>query len=130
MADGHSWARQLGLAWSIEPPGLVATFLPGPDLRGRPGYLHGGLAATVLDEVMAGLGWALDSRHTVTATLSLKYRAPVPLDGRPVRAESWRDRAEARRVQRVFGRLVLADGTVAVEAEGLFVAVDADAGDE
>jgi hypothetical protein len=70
---------------------------------------------------MAALGYVLDNVRTVTATLSLRYRLPVPIDGRPVRIEAWRDGSRAgRRVQRVHGRLLLADGVVAVEAEGLF----------
>jgi hypothetical protein len=60
----------------------------------------------------------------VTATLNLRYRKGVPLDGSPVRAEAWRDPARAaRKVQTRHGRLILADGSVAVEATGLFVAV-------
>lgn len=111
----------LGLRFTKEPPGLVATFDPKPGHRGPPGFLHGGIAATVLDETMASLGWALDDVACVTATLELKYRKAVPLDGRPVRIEAWRERVEARRTQRVQGRLLLADGSVAVEASGIFV---------
>jgi acyl-coenzyme A thioesterase PaaI-like protein len=111
----------LGLVFRKEPPGLVAVFEPKPGHRGPPGFLHGGIAATVLDETMASVGWAMDDVPCVTATLELKYRKPVPLDGRPVRIEAWRDRVEPRKMQRVQGRLLLADGTVCVEASGIFV---------
>jgi acyl-coenzyme A thioesterase PaaI-like protein len=117
------------MQYSLEPAGpgpvdgLVARFTPQPDHRGPPGLLHGGIAATALDEVMASVGFALDKIHCMTATLELKYRRGVPLDGREVRVEAWRDRAEARRTHRVHGRIVLADGTVAVEATGIFVQV-------
>jgi acyl-coenzyme A thioesterase PaaI-like protein len=111
----------LGLVFTTEPPGLVARFEPKPGHRGPPGFLHGGIAATVLDETMASVGWALDDVPCVTATLNLRYRKPVPLDGSPLRIEAWRERPEARRTQKVKGRLLLADGTVAVEAEGIFV---------
>jgi acyl-coenzyme A thioesterase PaaI-like protein len=111
----------LGLVFRKEPPGLVAVFEPKPGHRGPPGFLHGGIAATVLDETMASVGWAMDDVPCVTATLELKYRRPVPLDGRPVRIEAWRDRVEPRKMQRVQGRLLLADGTVCVEASGIFV---------
>jgi acyl-coenzyme A thioesterase PaaI-like protein len=125
-ADGgdeptDSWPTSLGLRWSVEPPGLVATFLPRPEHRGPPGFLHGGLAAVCLDETMASLSIALDKLYTVTATLELRYRHPVPIDGSIVRIEAWRDRPEPRRTHRVHGRLLRADGTVAVEATGLFV---------
>jgi len=124
MAD-HSWAQGLGLVWSAEPPGVVSRFTPLAEHRGRPGYLHGGLAATVLDETMAALSWVLDRRHSVTATLELRYRLPVPLDGRVLRVEAWRDGAPGRRATRVHGRL-LVDGRPAVEATGLFVTLPAE----
>ena len=111
----------LGLRFTKEAPGLVARFDPKPGHRGPPGFLHGGIAATVLDETMASVGWAMDNVPCVTATLELKYRKPVPLDGRPIRIEAWRDRAEPRKMQRVQGRLLLEDGTVCVEASGIFV---------
>jgi hypothetical protein len=44
--------------------------------------------------------------------------------------EAWYDDARVRRVRKVHGRLLLADGTAAVEATGLFVRVVADAGDD
>lgn len=111
----------IGLRFKKVPPGIVARFDPTERHRGAEGFLHGGIAATVLDETMASLGWALDNTPCVTATLDIRYRKPVPIDGRPVRIEAWRERSEARRTQRVKGRLLLADGTVAVEASGIFV---------
>ena len=114
---------RLGLRFWRVGDRLVARFDPRDDHRGPPGYVHGGVAATVLDEVMASLGWALDDTPCVTARLELRYRKGVPLDAGPVRVESWRDRAEGRRTQRVHGRILLGDGSVAVEATGLFVQV-------
>lgn len=116
---------RLGLRFWRSGERLVARFDPRPEHRGPPGYVHGGMAAAVLDEVMASLGWALDDTPCVTATLSLRFRRGVPLDGGPVRVEAWRERPEPRRTQKVKGRLLLADGSVAVEAEGLFVQVQA-----
>jgi acyl-coenzyme A thioesterase PaaI-like protein len=82
------------------------------------------LAAALLDETMAAVSLVLDDARTVTATLSLRYRQPVPLDGRPVRIEGWRDDTRAgRRVRTVHGRIVLGDGSTAVEATGLFARV-------
>ena len=118
---GDERAAGLGLSFSEEPPGVVALFTPAPRHEGAPGYLHGGFAAMALDETMAAVGWFLDRVHCVTATLDLRYRRPVPIDGRAVRVEAWRDRTESRRSQRVHGRLLLPDGAVAVEATGIFV---------
>ena len=110
----------IDMEWFLEPPGLIAVFTPGPQHKGPPGMLHGGVAALCLDECMAALGHALDRIHTVTGTLNLKYRKPIPLDGRAVRVESWRD-SDGRRATKVHGRIVTADGVVAVEATGLFI---------
>lgn len=123
--DGTTGEDPLGLGLRFWRDGLrlVARFDPRPDHRGPPGYLHGGIAATVLDEAMASVGWMLDDVPCVTARLELKYRKGVPLDGAPVRVEAWRERPEPRRTQRVQGRLLLADASVAVEAAGLFVQV-------
>ncbi len=122
------WAPPM--QWSVEPPGLVARFTPTSEHAGRPGYLHGGLAATLLDEAMAALSWALHRQHSVTATLSLRYHVPVPVDAGAIRVEAWYGDARERRIRKVRGRLLLPDGTSAVEASGLFVRVAADAGDE
>ncbi len=113
----------LGLSFAREGDRCVATFTPRADHRGVPGFLHGGVAATVLDETMASLGWMLDQTHCVTATLELKYRKPVPLNGNELRIESWRDDLAPKRRHRVHGILKLADGTIAVEAAGIFISV-------
>ena len=113
----------LGLLFKKEPPGLVACFQPKAAHRGPPGFLHGGMAAAALDETMASLSWALDGVACVTATLDLRYRKPVPLAGSALRLEAWRADGAAKRTQRVHGRLLLAEGTVAVEARGIFVQV-------
>jgi acyl-coenzyme A thioesterase PaaI-like protein len=130
-AEGITGEDPLGLGLrfrldrSSAPPVLVARFDPRPDHRGPPGYLHGGVAASVLDETMASLSWAIEGKPSVTARLELRYRKGVPLDGSPVRVEAWREKDGARRVHKVAGRIVLADESVAVEATGLFVGVDA-----
>lgn len=123
----HPVRAWLGLDYEA-PAGdgpLRARFVPDPARhRGAPGFLHGGVAATVLDETMAAVGFVLDGVHTATATLELRYRRPVPLDGSVVTAEAWREAPQGRsptRRHRVRGRLLLADGTVAVEARGIFV---------
>jgi len=118
---GDERAAGLGLRFSEEPPGVVAVFTPSARHAGGPGFLHGGFAAMALDETMAAVGWFADRVHCVTATLDLRYRRPVPIDGRALRVEAWRPRPESRRQQRVHGRLLLADGAVAVEASGIFV---------
>jgi acyl-coenzyme A thioesterase PaaI-like protein len=116
----------LGMQFARDGDRCVATFVPRKEHRGVPGFLHGGVASTVLDETMASLGFMLDGVHCVTATLELKFRKPVPLNGDTLRIEAWRDEgntARPRRRHMVHGRLLLADGVVAVTASGIFISV-------
>lgn len=113
----------LGLEFHQEGDRCVATFQPRREHRGVPGFLHGGVSASVLDETMASLGFMLDGVHCVTATLDLKFRRPVPITGASLRVEAWRDDHAPKRRHRVFGRLLLPEGTVAVEAAGIFISV-------
>jgi acyl-coenzyme A thioesterase PaaI-like protein len=113
----------MGLSFAVDGDRVVATFTPRHEHRGAPGFLHGGFAAMALDETLAAVGWLLDGQHVVTATLELRYRHPVPLAAGPLRVEAWRvDARGSSRRWRVEGRLLLADGTVAVEGRGVFVA--------
>ncbi|MFV0526141.1 MAG: PaaI family thioesterase [Acidimicrobiales bacterium] len=101
----------------------VAWFRPRPEHRGNPGWLHGGLAATLLDHVSARTAAAtLGGVPVVTGTLDLRYHRPVPLDGGLYRVEARVDRALKRAV-RIRARILPPDGTGRpfVAASGLFV---------
>ena len=102
---------------------VTGEWTPTKEFQGPPKHLHGGVASTALDEAMARLAHTLDGQHSVTATLNVRFRKPVPIDGRPLTVEAWResDPPLSARRHRLFGRITLADGTPAVEAEGLFV---------
>ena len=82
---------------------------------------HGGIVATILDEVMA---WSLvaEDNWGVTARMSIDYRRPIPI-GRQIRAEGWIVR-NRRRLVETAGRIVTGDGTELATAEGLYVAAD------
>lgn len=93
-----------------------------------PGIAHGGILATILDETM---GRALlaerDSedigraRFMFTARLETRFRKPVPLGQEfLVRGRVEQDRG---RTATVSGEIVLADGTVAVEASAVLVEI-------
>lgn len=101
----------------------VARFEPRPEHRGRPGWLHGGFAATVLDHVCAGAAAFALGRPVVTGRLDLRYPNPVPLDGGPYRVQAEPDKARGRMVK-VIGFILDDDDRRLVEARSLFVAVD------
>jgi uncharacterized protein (TIGR00369 family) len=89
---------------------------------GHPGYLHGGIIATLLDEAMSKSVRAL-GRSAMTRKLEVEYLRPVPsntplrIEGRIVRSESRKHFAEARILD--VANTTLASGT------GLFIEVSA-----
>ena len=121
MVLGLRWLPLLPASEGRPSATLVGEVVPDPAWSGVPGLLHGGMAAALLDDCMGGLTHALDRIATVTATTDLRFRRPVPLDGRTVRVETWREHPQLRRRNRVHGRLLLADGEPAVEARALLL---------
>ncbi|MBS4032395.1 MAG: PaaI family thioesterase [Clostridiales bacterium] len=86
--------------------------------QGYTGVMHGGITATILDEVMAkhlntrGMG-------VVTAGMELRYKKPVPT-GVTVRCVARQDSVK-RNIYVMTAVVILPDGDVAVEATGKFV---------
>lgn len=101
----------------------VARFEPQPEHRGNPGWLHGGMAATVLDHVCARAAAAALGRKVVTGRLDLRYPRPVLLDGGPYRVEASPEEPRERMV-RVAGAILDSQGRPMVEARSLFVVLD------
>jgi acyl-coenzyme A thioesterase PaaI-like protein len=92
---------------------------PAPHHCGLDTVVHGGIQATILDEVMgvaAQLSLPDDAGDAacVTAEMNLRYRAPVPMDG-PVVARATVERVEGRDIH-VTGLIVGADGQPLTEA--------------
>ena len=113
-----------GRFYELESGELLAIFQPKPEHQGYPGRLHGGLAATILDET---IGRAIMLRHAgdiwgVTIDFSIRFRKPVPLDGE-VRVLA-RITNEGKRKFTGTGEIVLADGSSAVHAEGQYLKME------
>jgi uncharacterized protein (TIGR00369 family) len=99
---------------------LLGAFSPREEHQSYPGRLHGGIASTILDETI-GRAILLQEPGAwgVTAELSVRFRKPVPLEGE-VRCVA-RITRDTRRLFEGTGELLLADGTVAVEARGRYL---------
>lgn len=110
------------LAWHERDGGVVSEFSLGIAYQGPPRHVHGGATAAVLDEGMGKAVW-LSGMQVVLATMTVDYRKPVTL-GTPLRVECVVERVEGRKAY-AAGRVVLPDGTVAVEATGLYLHVPA-----
>lgn len=107
--------------YELDDGQLMAVFRPENEHQGYPGRLHGGIAATILDETIgrAIMGAHADKIWGVTIDFSMKLRKPVPLDGE-IRVVA-RIVSEGRRSFEGEGEILLADGRVAVEARGKYL---------
>ena len=98
------------------PDEVTATFTPDTDYQGYPGVLHGGIVATLLDEVGGRVVMIGDhSRFMMTAKIEIKYRQPTPL-GQPLKVVG-RLLKRRGRLALAHAELCLPDGTVSAEAE-------------
>lgn len=66
----------LKLEFSFIGDVYVTRFTPGPEHQGYVGVTHGGIVATVLDEVMARLVYA-KGRNAVTAEITVRLKHPA-----------------------------------------------------
>ena len=112
--------------YELEDGQLLAIFQPADEHQGYPGRLHGGIAATILDET---IGRAIMLTHAdniwgVTVDFSMKLRKPVPIDGE-IRVLA-RIVSEGTRSFQGEGEILLADGRVAVEGKGRYLKMDID----
>ncbi len=112
--------------YELEDGQLMALFQPAEEHQGYPGRLHGGIAATILDET---IGRAIMIPHSaniwgVTVDFSMKLRKPVPLTGE-VKVVA-RIVSETKRTFEGVGEIILADGRVAIEARGKYLKMDID----
>jgi uncharacterized protein (TIGR00369 family) len=100
---------------------MRGAFQIGAEFQGAPGFLHGGVIATLLDEAMAKVNrFAHD--HAVTAELTIEYRKPVPV-GRDLVVEGWEVERKGRDRFRE-AEIRDASGSILARGRGHFVAVD------
>jgi acyl-coenzyme A thioesterase PaaI-like protein len=94
-----------------------------PRFQGWDEIAHGGIVATILDEVMA---WSLVATDNwgVTARLNVAFRRPVALATR-IRAEGWITQSRRRMVETEARLVDVTAGTELATATGLYVAADA-----
>ncbi len=119
FACGPYSADGLHLRFAATGEGVVrAEITLPPRFQGWRGVAHGGVVMMLLDEAMAHACGSIGLRG-LTASMSLRFRAPVPL-GVPVVVTGtvkWR----RRHVVALEARVELADGTALANAEGSFV---------
>jgi len=111
---------------------LVALIYPSEQHQGYPGRMHGGIAATILDETIARsiCNGKDEQLWGVTIELKTKFRKPVPL-GQELKVVG-RVTNEGTRSFEGTGEIILPNGDIAVSAEGKYIKMKIDkiAGDE
>lgn len=109
----------LHLEFLLADDGSVVSFPVIPNtFEGPPGYLHGGIIATLLDEAMSKAVRA-KGLPSMTRRMEVDYLLPVPsesplrIEGRVVRNEGRKHWAEAR--------ILSEKGIVLAQATGFFI---------
>ena len=111
--------------YEVEGDQLVALFKPCEQHQGYPERLHGGLAATILDETIGrAMNINQDEIWGVTVEFSVRYKKPVPLD-QELRVVG-RITNQRSRMFEGTGEILLPDGQVAVEGHGKYIKLPLD----
>ena len=109
--------------YETESNELVALINPSQQHQGYPGRMHGGIAASILDETIARsiCNGKNEQIWGVTLELKTKFRKPVPL-GQELKIVG-RVTSEGIRSFEGSAEIVLPNGDIAVSAEGKYLKV-------
>lgn len=101
-----------------EPGKVVANITVPNHFQGYPGIVHGGIIAAMLDEVSGRtITNSEDTRWMVTASLSIRYRRPVPVE-KPLRLVGLL-KQDSGIVARVRGEIFDEGGNLLAEADAV-----------
>ncbi len=112
--------------YDLENGETMAIFQPVREHQGYPGRLHGGIAASILDETIGRAIMPAYSNNVwgVTVEFSMRLRKPVPLD-KEVRVIG-RITKDGKRFFEGSGEIVLEDGSVAIAGKGRYLKMPID----
>lgn len=89
--------------------------------EGPPGFLHGGIVATLMDEAMSKLNRPLNVM-AMTRNLEVDYFRPCPVET-PLALVAEHDRRDGRKLFHT-ATITHPDGTILARAKGFFLAID------
>ncbi len=122
---GCGGANERGMQLTFEQDDVArrirGVFSIGPEYQGGTAFVHGGIVATLLDEVMAKVS-RFEKDYAVTGQLNIEYLKPVPI-GEELTVEGW-EVERAGRVRKRLGEIRNAAGVVLARGSGKFVEVD------
>jgi uncharacterized protein (TIGR00369 family) len=120
---GGANARGMKLVFEADEANqrIIGKVCLGPEYQGATGFIHGGIIATVLDEVMSKVS-RFSNVRAVTAELTVEYLRPVRVD-EDLRVEG---HSTSRNGRELFheGEIRDAAGTVLARGRGRFVIID------
>ncbi|MBI2263927.1 MAG: dephospho-CoA kinase [Armatimonadetes bacterium] len=119
FACGPRNTRGLNLDMKWNGKEMSAEFVPEREHQGFRGIVHGGILATLLDELMIHSIFR-GGRKALTSEIKVRFLAPA-LTGEPLRITGWKEKEEAGKIQ-ALGK-VSQRGKVVADAEGLFVII-------
>jgi uncharacterized protein (TIGR00369 family) len=118
---GQANANGLRLEFLLASDGAVVSLPIVPEaFEGHPGYLHGGIIATLLDEAMSKAVRVL-GRPSMTRNMEVEYLRPVP-SGAPLRIEGRVVRNEGRK-HWTEAVIVDAEEIALAHGKGLFIEI-------
>lgn len=110
---------QLAFYLDMETGEAVTRATLRDEYQGYPGVAHGGIVTAILDETIGRAIIGIDDQFAFTARLNLRFLKPVPLEEEiEARGRVTKERSRAFEAE---GELLLADGSVAAKASGVFI---------
>ncbi len=125
MACGKDNPQGLHLKFRFEGDDCVCDFVPARVHQGWAGVVHGGILATLLDEIMNQALYPTVG-PVVTAQMSVRYRKPAPT-GESLRV-CGRVTGGRGKLHEAEAEVVLPDGTVAASATAKLMEVEGNLG--
>ena len=109
--------------YEVEPGVIETTYTAPEHFQGYPGVLHGGIVASMLDEISgrAQMGDPSQPRFMFTAKLEVKYRRNVPV-GQPLRIVGKAGRSKSSTAEGWAG-IYDQEGNLLAEANTLLINV-------
>ena len=113
----------IGLKLKFEPDGkgIKSVFIADERYQGWPGYMHGGIVACLLDEIMGNVTY-LQGIKCITAKIETRLRQLIPI-GVPLTITAHINR-KTRKVIDCSSTVKLPDGTVVAEGSATHFVID------
>jgi uncharacterized protein (TIGR00369 family) len=118
---GNARGMQLTFEQDDAARRIRGEFSLGAEYQGGAGFIHGGIIATLLDEVMAKVS-RFNKDHAVTAGLTVEYLKPVPV-GEGLIVEGWEVERKGRTIFRE-AEIRAASGVLLARGRGRFIEID------